>query len=141
MNRNAVGTFSNMMENVATENDLPDTTGHIFNIDGSIVRINKKRASVTTGKGSKSVRVLASGEKCESIRVIACCDAAIQFLPPVLVAYVRASTRNKSSVMTYIQGHLRTRTSKLLVFAPIIQPVVHRLFHQIQSFRKGHSTF
>ena len=85
MNRNAVGTFSNMMENVATENDLPDTTGHIFNIDGSIVRINKKRASVTTGKGSKSVRVLASGEKCESIRVIACCDAAIQFLPPVLV--------------------------------------------------------
>jgi len=70
-----------MTECVATENNLPDTTGNIFNIDECVFRINKKPASVITGKGS----VLASGENLRSITVIACCNAAIQFLPSVLI--------------------------------------------------------
>ena len=85
MNRKDVGTLFNMLENVATENNLSDTPGNIFNIDESVIRINKKPASVITGKGSKSVRVLTSGGKCDSITLIACCNAASQFLPPVLI--------------------------------------------------------
>jgi hypothetical protein len=69
-----------MSENVTTENNLPDTTGNIFNIDECVIRINKKLASVITGKASD----LASGERCGNIGVIPRCDAAIQLLPPVL---------------------------------------------------------
>jgi hypothetical protein len=85
MKRNTVGTLFNMLENVATEINLSDTPGNIFNIDESVLRINKKPAAVKTGNGSKSVRVLTSAGKCESIRVTARCDAARQFLPPVLI--------------------------------------------------------
>jgi hypothetical protein len=85
MNRNTVGTLFNMLENVATENNLSDTPGNIFNIDESVLRINKKPVAVITGKGSKSVRVLTSGGKCDSVTVIACCNAARQFLPTVLI--------------------------------------------------------
>jgi hypothetical protein len=54
-------------------------------MDESGVQANNKTASVITGKGSKSVHVLTSGEKGESVTVIACCNAAGQFLPPVLI--------------------------------------------------------
>jgi hypothetical protein len=52
MNRNAVGAFFNMLEKVATENNLSDTPGNIFKIDGSGVQINNNPNSVITEKGS-----------------------------------------------------------------------------------------
>jgi hypothetical protein len=42
MNRNADGTFFNMLEKAATENKLSDKPGNIFNIDGSGIQINNK---------------------------------------------------------------------------------------------------
>jgi hypothetical protein len=74
-----------MMKKVVTENKLFDKPGNIFNMDESGVQANNKPASVITGKGSKSVLVLTSGEKGESVTVIACCNAAGQYLPPVLI--------------------------------------------------------
>jgi hypothetical protein len=53
MNRNAVGTFYNMMEKVATENKLSNTPGNILNINGSGKQINNKSDSVRTERGSK----------------------------------------------------------------------------------------
>jgi len=35
MNRNAVVTFFNKLEKVATENNLSDTLGNVFNTNGS----------------------------------------------------------------------------------------------------------
>jgi hypothetical protein len=53
MNRNTVGTFFNMLEKVATENNLSDTPGNILNIKGSGKQTNNKSDSVRTEKGSK----------------------------------------------------------------------------------------
>ena len=53
MDRNAVGTFFNMLEKVATENKLSDTPGNIFNINGNGKQINNKSDSVRTERGSK----------------------------------------------------------------------------------------
>ena len=53
MNWNAVGTFYNMLEKVATENNLSDTPGNILNINGSGKQINNKSDSLRTEKGSK----------------------------------------------------------------------------------------
>jgi hypothetical protein len=53
MNRNAVRAFFNMLEKVATENNLSDTPGNILNIDGNGIQINNKPDSVITEKGSK----------------------------------------------------------------------------------------
>jgi hypothetical protein len=38
--RNNVGTFCNVLQNVATENNLSDTTGNIFNFTGSSTQDN-----------------------------------------------------------------------------------------------------
>jgi hypothetical protein len=85
MDRKIVETFFNMMEKVVTENNVFDKPGNIFNVDQSGVQANNKPASVITGKVSKSVHVLTSGEKGENVTVIAWCEAAGQFLPPVLI--------------------------------------------------------
>jgi len=70
---------------VATENNLSDTPGNICNIYESGIQINNKPDSVITDKGSKNVHVLTSGEKIKNVTVIACCNAAKQFLPPFLI--------------------------------------------------------
>ena len=64
---------------------LSDTPGNICNIYESGIQINKKLGSVISDKGSKNVRFLTSGENSENVTVIACCNAARQFLPPVLI--------------------------------------------------------
>jgi hypothetical protein len=75
-------------------------------MDESGVQANNKPASVITGKGSKSVRVLTSGEKGENVTVITCCNAAGQFLPPVLI--FKGVNKNTSLVMAYSQGQMYT---------------------------------
>ena len=47
--------------------------------------MNNKPDTVITEKGSKNVHVLTSGGKSESITVIACCNAAGQFLSLLLI--------------------------------------------------------
>jgi len=51
-----------MLENAAIESNLSDTAGNIFNFDESALPITNKHASVMTGKWSKIVCVLTSGE-------------------------------------------------------------------------------
>lgn len=53
--------------------------------DDSGIQINNKPDSVIAEKESISVNVLTLGEKSENIIVIACCNAAGQLLPPVLI--------------------------------------------------------
>jgi hypothetical protein len=85
MNRNTVGRNFNMLEKVASENNLFDALDNIFNIDDNGRQISNKPASVKTANWSKSVRVLTSGGKIESIIVIVCCNTASQFLPPFVI--------------------------------------------------------
>ena len=69
MNWNTVGTFFNVLEKVATENNLSDRAGNIFNIDESGIQTNNKLDFLKTKKGSKNVHVLTSGKNTEYINV------------------------------------------------------------------------
>jgi len=74
-----------MLEKLVTKNKLSDTPGNISNMNGSGIQVSKKHDSVITENGSKNVHVLTLGEKSENITVKACCNAAGQLLPPVLI--------------------------------------------------------
>jgi len=50
VNWNTFGSFLNMMEKVATENNFSDTPGNIFNIDESGNQINNKPNSAIRQK-------------------------------------------------------------------------------------------
>jgi len=76
MNRSTAGTYFNILEKAATDSNLSDIPGNIFNIYESVLHINNKPESVITQKGPKSVHVLTSGEKSENVTVIARCNAS-----------------------------------------------------------------
>lgn len=70
MNRNTIGTFFKTLENEATERNLSDATGNVFNIDLRGLQINNKPVSVITDNESKNIHVLSSGKKSQNITVI-----------------------------------------------------------------------
>ena len=84
VNRNIVGIFFNMSENVATENNLSGTPWNVFNVNENGTQLNNSD-TVLTDKGPKYTHVLSSGVKIEYITVIACCKSSDQFLLPVLL--------------------------------------------------------
>jgi len=63
MNWNTVGSFLNMMEKVATENNFSDTPVNIFNIDESGNQINNKPDSAIREKRHENVHVVPTGER------------------------------------------------------------------------------
>jgi hypothetical protein len=77
--------FVNILEKLATKNKISDTPGNILNIDESGIKVSKKHDSAITENGSKNFHVLTLGENSENIAVTACCNAAGQLLPPVLI--------------------------------------------------------
>jgi len=54
-------------------------------MDESGVQLNNKPGKVLAKKGARAVKSLTSGEKGETITVVACCNAIGNFLPPVLI--------------------------------------------------------
>jgi len=73
------------MEKAATENNFSDSPGNIFNIDKSGNKINNKPDSTIREKCYKNVHVVPTGERRENIRQVACCTAAGQLLPPIVI--------------------------------------------------------
>lgn len=53
MNRYIAGTYFNILEKAATDSNLSDIPGNIFNIEEIGVHINNKPESVITRKGYK----------------------------------------------------------------------------------------
>jgi hypothetical protein len=72
--------FLNRLEKLATENNLYDTPRNIFNIDESGLPINNKPDTIVTENGLIKLMFQHLDK-----RVIACCTAEGQFLPPVLI--------------------------------------------------------
>ena len=82
MNRNT-RTFFNMLQKVGTENNLSDTHGNIFFFWQKWLTINNKPDSVIAEKGVCKCSCFNTGRKqWKYHRVIACCNAAGQFLLP-----------------------------------------------------------
>jgi hypothetical protein len=61
MNPNTVRTFFNMVEKIATKNNLSGTFGNIFKIDESGIQLNNQPDIIITQSGSTSVHDLTSG--------------------------------------------------------------------------------
>jgi hypothetical protein len=82
VNWNTVGSFFNMLEKTATENNLPGTPGNVSNVNENGTQVNSSD-TVITDKRPKNTRVLSSGIMNEYITVIAYCKASDQYLLPV----------------------------------------------------------
>ena len=81
MNRETVRQYFELLENVLRENDLFDKPTNVFNTDETGLQLNNKSMQVLAAKGSKNFSSLTSGEKGETISVIAC-NAEGMFLSP-----------------------------------------------------------
>lgn len=85
LNREEVNKMFKLLLQVLTEHDLLDKPDRIFNVDETGVQLNNKPGKVIVTKGAKSVHSITSGEKGETLSVIACCNAAGNFLSPVVI--------------------------------------------------------
>ncbi|KAB0803136.1 hypothetical protein PPYR_00106 [Photinus pyralis] len=85
LNRETVNSYFALLETVLTENQLFDKPGNIFNIDETGLQLNNKPGHVIAAKGSKSVSSITSGEKGETISLIACCNGEGTFIPPYCI--------------------------------------------------------
>lgn len=85
LNREEVNKMFELLLQVLIEHDLLDKPDHIFNIDETGVQLSNKPGKVIATKGAKSVHSVTSREKGETMSIIACCNAAGNFLPPVVI--------------------------------------------------------
>lgn len=85
MNRENVNQFFQLLDKILSDNQLHDKPANIFNTDETGLQLNNKPCHVLAAKGSKNVSSITSGEKGETISVIACCNAEGVFLPPFAI--------------------------------------------------------
>lgn len=85
MNRDDVRSYFTLLENTLIESDLMDKPGHIYNVDESGLQLNNRPGYVIAEKGSRNVAAVTSGEKGETISIIACCNAEGSFIPPTCI--------------------------------------------------------
>lgn len=85
LTRPIVENFFKILENTLTECSLFEKPSNIFNIDESGLQLINKPGKVIAQRGSKSVASITSGEKGETISLVACCSAEGVFLPPFCI--------------------------------------------------------
>lgn len=85
LNRAEVKKIFDLLLEVMMEHDLLDKPDRIFNMDETGVQINNSPGKVIATKGAKVVQSITSGEKGETMSVIACCNAVGNFFPPVVI--------------------------------------------------------
>lgn len=85
MSREKVLAYFQLLHEILEGNNLFELPGSIWNLDESGLQLNNKVGYVIAQKGSKDVSTITSGEKGETITVIACCNAEGTFLPPACV--------------------------------------------------------
>ncbi|XP_018578361.1 uncharacterized protein LOC108916564 [Anoplophora glabripennis] len=85
MNKENVIKYFDLLQDILIEYNLIGKPGNIFNIDETGLQLNNKPGYVVAAKGSRSVSNVTSGEKGETISVIACCNGEGVFLPPACV--------------------------------------------------------
>ncbi|GBP72390.1 hypothetical protein EVAR_88346_1 [Eumeta japonica] len=101
--RAEVAKFFDLLITVLTDNDLLDKPYRIFNMDESGVQLNNKPGKVLAKKGTRAVKSVTSGEKGETITVIACCNAIGNFLPPVLIIKGNTTTSERKVRRNYTE--------------------------------------
>ena len=72
-----------VLRKAVTENQIAPQ--NVYNMDESGVQMTTRKGAVVAARGSKRVPQLATGEKGETVSLIACCSATGVFLPPLLI--------------------------------------------------------
>lgn len=85
LNKKVVANYFKLLGDVLKDNGLFDKPGHVFNMDETGLQLNNKPGKVIAIKGSKNVTSVTSGEKGETISVLACVSGEGTFLPPVSI--------------------------------------------------------
>ncbi|CAH1975507.1 unnamed protein product [Acanthoscelides obtectus] len=85
MNKEAVMKYFDLLQDLLIEHDLLDKPENCYNVDETGLQLNSKLGSVVAVKGSTSVVNITSGEKGETISLIACCNGEGIFLPPACI--------------------------------------------------------
>jgi hypothetical protein len=91
MNRKDIEEYFNLLSNVPRENNLLDQLGHVYNMNEAGFQMNPRSHTVIAEKGSPILYKIISGEKEETISVIACCNTEGCFIPPACIL----KTKNK----------------------------------------------
>ncbi|XP_068081804.1 uncharacterized protein [Anabrus simplex] len=85
MNREAIAEYFSLILDVLSANNLLDKPGHLYNMDETGFQMNPRPDTVIAEKGSPTLYQVTSGEKGETITVIACCNAEGNFIPPACI--------------------------------------------------------
>ncbi|XP_039278770.1 uncharacterized protein LOC120350253 [Nilaparvata lugens] len=85
LNKIVVKEYFELLKNVIESNGLIDKPGNIFNMDETGLQLNNKPGKVVALKGSKNVTSVTSGEKGETISLLACVNGEGTFLPPFCI--------------------------------------------------------
>nr|CAI5824539.1 unnamed protein product [Callosobruchus analis] len=109
LNKKIVSDYFSLQQNILIEHNLLDKPGNIFNVDESGLQLNNRPGYVLAAKGSKSVPAITSGEKGETISVIACCNGEGMFLPPVCVLKGKNEKAEYKDGMPSVFGRLFTK--------------------------------
>ena len=78
-----ISEFYTLLAKTISENSI--SPQNIFNMDETGVQLCTRSEQVIAEKGSKRVPQLSSGEKGETVSIVACCSATGVFLPPVVI--------------------------------------------------------
>ena len=82
LNHVIVNDFYEVLRKAITENQIAPQ--NIYNMDESGVQMTTRKGAVVAARGSKRVPQLATGEKGETVSLIACCSATGVFLATIL---------------------------------------------------------
>lgn len=85
MKKEKVTEFFKTLENVVEHNDLRGKPECVYNVDETGVPLNNRPPNIVAKKGSKDVVSMTSVERGENVTVLACMNAAGQYIPPFVL--------------------------------------------------------
>ncbi len=85
MNKVEVAEYFELLKKFLQINGLMEKPGSIYNMDETGVQLNNEPNTIVAAKGSKSVHVVSSSKRGETITVVACANAEGMFLPPYCI--------------------------------------------------------
>ena len=85
MNKKNVQTFFGILESKLSELNMLNKPDRIFNADESGLQMNTRGRHVFCEKGKKNIHSIFPKEKGETVTVLACCNAAGNFMPPTVI--------------------------------------------------------
>jgi len=85
LTRSTVDAFYDLLESEITKYNLHDKPRNIGNVDESGLQMINSPGRVIAQKGSKVVHKITTGEKGETVTLVAACTAEGRFFPPTLI--------------------------------------------------------